>query len=130
MVTSSHFRRTVALNIQLMEYKSYRSTFGLSLKPHGSLSRPDATRDSPRSIHSIVHSVRESLKRRFSVRLRAVYLTNAVEAPRIRDLVDSEIFALNVAGLSASCKFRAKIVMRRTVTHDHGKKEFAAAAAN
>lgn len=45
--------------------------------------------------------------------MRATYLADAVETPRVRDLVDREVFALDVAGLTASCK-RGTIVMKET----------------
>jgi len=43
----------------------------------------------------------------------AVYLTNAAEAARIQDLIDSDIFPFDVAGLPTSCNRTATIVMKR-----------------
>lgn len=46
--------------------------------------------------------------------MRAIYLTNAVEAARVQDLIDGDIFPLDVAGLPTSCNRTATITMKRT----------------
>lgn len=45
--------------------------------------------------------------------MRAVYLANAAEAARVQNLIDRDIFPLDVAGLPASCNRTATIVVKR-----------------
>lgn len=44
------------------------------------------------------------------ITLHAVYLANAAEATRVQDLIDRDIFPLDVARLPASCNPTAIIV--------------------
>jgi hypothetical protein len=45
--------------------------------------------------------------------MRAVYLANAAEATRVQDLIDGDVFPLDVTSLSASCNRTATITVKR-----------------